>query len=68
MVKDDVVTIVIQVNGKLRAEFVVNSEDAHYKDELESRPREQMADKINLKEVSKTIVVPCKLVNFVTID
>ncbi len=68
LVKDDVVTIVIQVNGKLRAEFVVNSEDAHYKDELESRAREQMADKINLKEVSKTIVVPGKLVNFVTID
>lgn len=65
LVKDDVVTIVIQVNGKLKAEFAVNSENAHYKDELESLAREQLVDKINLKEVVKTIVVPGKLVNFV---
>lgn len=66
LVKDDVVTIVIQVNGKLRGEFVVNSEEAHYKDELESQAREQMGDKLKFKEVVKTIVVPGKLVNFVT--
>ncbi len=63
--KDDVVTIVIQVNGKLRGEFVVNSEDSHYKDELESQAREQMGDKLNDMEILKVIVVPGKLVNFV---
>lgn len=65
MVKDDVVTIVIQVNGKLRGEFIVNAEDAHYKDEIEERAREQIGDKIKDKEILKVIAVPGKLVNFV---
>lgn len=65
LVKDDVVTIVIQINGKLRDEFVVNAEEAHYPDELERMAKEKMADKLAGLEVVKVIAVPGKLVNFV---
>lgn len=65
LVKDDLVTIVIQVNGKLRDEFVVNAEDAHYPDELERMAAEKIADKLADLEVIKVISVPGKLVNFV---
>lgn len=65
LVKEDVLTIVIQVNGKLKGEFVVNAEDAHYKDELEAQAREQFGDKLKGMEILKVIVVPGKLVNFV---
>ena len=65
LVKDDVLTIVIQVNGKLRDEFIVNAEDAHYQDELERMAREKLGDKLVGMDVIKVIVVPGKLVNFV---
>ena len=65
LVKDDIITIVIQVNGKLRDEFIVNAEDAHYKDELERMAKEKLGEKLAEMDVIKTIVVPAKLVNFV---
>ena len=65
LVKDDVLTIIIQINGKLRDEFLVNSEDAFYQDELERMAKEKLGDKLAGMEVIKTIVVPAKLVNFV---
>lgn len=65
LVKDDVITIVIQVNGKLRAEFLMSAEDAHYKDEIERVAREKMANKLDNYEIVKVISVPGKLVNFV---
>lgn len=66
LVKDDVITIIIQVNGKLKAEFIVNAEDAHYKDELERVAKETMGDKLAGLNIVKTVVVPGRLVNFVT--
>jgi len=65
LVKDDILTIVIQVNGKLRDEFVVNSEDSHYKDELERMAKEKLGDKFAQMDIIKTVVVPGRLVNFV---
>ncbi len=65
LVKDDVVTIVIQVNGKLRDEFAVEAENAHYPDELERMAKEKLGDKLSEMEVIKVIAVPGKLVNFV---
>ncbi len=66
LVKDDVVTIVIQVNGKLRGEFVVAPEAG-------SEELERFAHKTNKEqsitgnsEILKVIVVPGRLVNFVT--
>ena len=65
LLKDDVLTIIIQINGKLRDEFLVNSEDAFYQDELERMAKEKLGDKLAGMEVIKTVVVPGKLVNFV---
>lgn len=66
LVKDDVVTVVIQINGKLKGEFVIDAESAHDKDELERLAREQLGAKLNELDITKTVVVPAKLVNFVT--
>lgn len=66
LVKDDVVTVIIQINGKLKGEFLVNTEDSHYKDELERMAREALGDKLKNLNITKVIVVPGRLVNFVT--
>ena len=65
LAKDDVMTIVIQVNGKLKDEFLVSSTDAHAKDILERMAKEKIADKLDGMEIVKVVVVPAKLVNFV---
>lgn len=66
LVKDDVVTIIVQVNGKLRGEFVVETgasrEDIEREADIKNDEFNWTAD----AEVIKTIVVPGKLVNFVT--
>ncbi len=64
-VKDDVVTIVVQVNGKLKAEFVAIA--GSDKQELETMARKLDQEKNLTKngEILKTIVVPNRLVNFV---
>ncbi len=65
LVKDDVVTIVIQVNGKLRGQFVASTG-------VSQAELEELANKANIEqnitgdsEIIKTIVVPGRLVNFV---
>lgn len=65
LVKDDVVTIVVQVNGKLRGEFVAAAGASQ--EELEKLANEANNDQDFTKdqEIVKTIVVPGRLVNFV---
>ncbi len=65
LVKDDVVTIVVQVNGKLRGEFVAPAGASQ--EELEKLANEANNDHDFTKdqEIVKTIVVPGRLVNFV---
>jgi leucyl-tRNA synthetase len=62
---DDELTIVVQVNGKLRADFRAAKDTA--KDELErtARALPKIQDYLDGKVVAKTIIVPGKLVNFV---
>jgi len=64
-VKDDVVTIVVQVNGKLKSEFVATSGSSQ--EELETMARNLDKEKNFTKngEIVKVIVVPNRLVNFV---
>lgn len=64
-IKDELVTIIVQVNGKLRAEFT--AEVAATNDELEqlARDQEKVAPYLEGKEIIKVVVVPRKLVNFV---
>jgi leucyl-tRNA synthetase len=65
LVKDDVATIVVQVNGKLRGEFVAVTGTGLQ--ELEDMARELDKSKNLTKngEIVKVIVVPNRLVNFV---
>ncbi len=64
-VKDDVVTIVVQVNGKVRSEFVATTGSSQA--ELEEMARNLDKEKNFTKngEIVKVIVVPNRLVNFV---
>jgi leucyl-tRNA synthetase len=63
--EDDEVTVVVQINGKLRADFRAAKDAA--KDELEraARALPKVQEYLAGKDIVKTIVVPGKLVNFV---
>ncbi len=65
LVKDDLVEIIVQVNGKLRANLVLPVDATN--DELTEAAQadEHVAKYLAKGEVVKTIVVPRKLVNFV---
>ena len=64
MIKEDVLTIVVQVNGKLRGEFLAAAGASN--DELEAEARKVAHEKGWLAaEPKKVIVVPAKLVNIV---
>ena len=64
-VKEDLVTIVVQVNGKLRDEFIVEVAASNEDLETEAKSSEKVAVFLEGKEIVKVIVVPRKLVNFV---
>ncbi|MDX1535966.1 MAG: leucine--tRNA ligase [Candidatus Spechtbacterales bacterium] len=63
--KDDVITIPVQINGKVRAEIEV--ERGLSKEELEKAAMgdEKVKESMEGKEVKKIIVVPDKIVNIV---
>ena len=65
LTRDEAVTIVVQVNGKVRSEFQTARDTG--KDELERLAREipKVQGYLDGKELVRTIVVPNKLVNFV---
>jgi leucyl-tRNA synthetase len=64
MIKEDEVTIVVQVNGKLRGEFMAAAGSTN--ESLEAAARELASDKAWYEgEPNKIIVVPNKLVNIV---
>ena len=67
LVIDDRVKIVIQVNGKLRGELMVDSSDLSNKNGIIEQAKEQEKVKgwIAEKEIVKEIYVPGKLVNLV---
>ncbi|MBI2798637.1 class I tRNA ligase family protein [Candidatus Saccharibacteria bacterium] len=66
LVKDDVVTIVVQVNGKLRGEFVVEAGADAKAIETEARIKNDELSWTSGAEIVKAVVVPGRLVNFVT--
>lgn len=66
LVKDDVVTIVVQVNGKLRGEFVVEAGADQKAIETEARIKNDELNWTGDAEIIKAVVVPGRLVNFVT--
>lgn len=65
MVQDEIVTIVLQVNGKLRASIEVPAEATEDEISKLAQSNENIIRNLNGKELVKTIYVPGKLVNFV---
>ncbi|HET7099068.1 MAG TPA: class I tRNA ligase family protein [Patescibacteria group bacterium] len=64
--KVDQVTIVVQINGKLRSQLAI-SNSQFSKEEIESLARkdEKVFKWLDGKEIKKTIFIPGKLINFV---
>ena len=63
LLKDENVTIVIQINGKTRGEVQVFSDSD--KSAVEKAARAAVSARLAGQEISRTIVVPGRLVNFV---
>ncbi|MDP3965856.1 MAG: leucine--tRNA ligase, partial [bacterium] len=66
LLKDENVTIVIQINGKTRGEVQMPSDSD--KSAVEKAARAAMAARLAGQEISRTIIVPGRLVNFVATD
>ncbi|OGG80470.1 hypothetical protein A3A39_04195 [Candidatus Kaiserbacteria bacterium RIFCSPLOWO2_01_FULL_54_13] len=64
--KDEIVTIAVQINGKTRGEAEVPA-DAD-KSILEKAAREAVTSRLEGKQIVRTIVVPGRLVNFVIVE
>ncbi|MBX4205839.1 leucine--tRNA ligase [Candidatus Microgenomates bacterium] len=66
----DEVTLIIQVNGKLRSQIVMDKESASNEDEVTkiSQNDENVSKWIDGKKIIKIIFVPNKLINFVVKD
>ncbi len=61
----DTVNIVVQINGKLRANIEVPADSSEEKVSEAAKKHEKVAKHLENKKVRKTIYVPGKLVNFV---
>ncbi len=62
---DDTVTIVVQINGKLRAQFSAAIDASQQSLESAARDLEKIRPHLEGKRIKKVVVVPKKLVNFV---
>ena len=65
LIKDELIDIIVQVNGKLRANLVLPVEATEADLTEAAKANEHVATYLAEGEVVKTIVVPRKLVNFV---
>lgn len=65
MLTDDTITVVVQVNGKLRGEIQVAADADEATVVASAQADEKVATHLSDKAVKKTIYVPGKLVNFV---
>lgn len=63
--KSDEITIVVQVNGKVRANITMPADVSEEEIVKSAKADKKVQEHINNKEVRKTIYVPQKLVNFV---
>ncbi len=67
LIKKEMVTVVVQVNGKLRDKIIINHQSSIIKSEIEKLAKESERVKKYLegKKIKKTVFVPGKLINFV---
>ena len=63
--RDDVVEVPVQVNGKLRGRVNVPADSDAAATEAAARQDPKLAELIAGKTIVKVVVVPSKLVNFV---
>ena len=68
LVKEDIATVVIQVNGKVRGTVEVDRQTANSKEQIVemTKVHEGVRKHLEGKEIRKEIFVPGKLINFVT--
>ena len=68
LLEKEEVTVVVQVNGKVRDELVIKSEELKNKEKIEkqARGRERIQKHLEGKEIVKVIYVEGKILNFVT--
>ena len=65
LAKTSAITLVVQINGKVKDKIEVDSESSKEEFEKAAMASEKIQDAINGKTVVKTIVVPGRLVNIV---
>ena len=64
-IKDDIITIVVQVNGKIRGKVEVNSDITDEEMKVKAFEIENVKNFTEGKEIIKVIVIPKKIVNIV---
>ena len=65
MLEEDVIKIVIQVNGKLRSEINVNSDSEEEDIKIMALDDEKIKKYVSDSKIKKLIYVPRKLINIV---
>jgi leucyl-tRNA synthetase len=65
LIHDDIMVIVVQVNGKVRAQVTVPASSSDEEQAAAAEADANVARHLNGHEVVKAIVVPRRLVNFV---
>jgi leucyl-tRNA synthetase len=68
LVKEDMITLAVQVNGKVRAEITVMADISEEEAIAEAKANEKIAEHIKYKEVKKAIYVPGRLVSLVVTE
>ena len=63
--KEDKITIPIQINGKRRGEVTIDSSDIDKKEAVEALARKEVEKYVKGKTVKKIIYVPGRIINFV---
>ncbi|EPE37383.1 leucine--tRNA ligase [Candidatus Photodesmus anomalopis] len=66
LIEDDTITIVAQVNGKLRANLIVSANSSKEQVEQLILNHKNIVKFINTKSINKLIYIPNKLINIVT--
>ncbi len=68
LIREEEVTILVQVDGKLRATITISNHQSTIKEKVEEevRKNDRIAKWLNGRMVKKVIFVPGKLINFVT--
>jgi leucyl-tRNA synthetase len=65
LVKEDLITLAVQINGKVRAEILVSADVSEDDAINEAKNHEKVAEHIKGKDIKKTIYVPGRLVSLV---